>query len=219
VSVFCKDLNLLYLANPHAASTSIIHFLKKNYDGIDTSKKHSSLSDLFENPLPFTLREIREAFVVTSVRNPYDLIATSYYMERYKVHTGGRIPADGKYASLISDSSNSRLSVLEFLSGKVIGKTVERQWQFVEGVDDIIVFELGVQLEVDRILDRLGVKNAKQVPHRNKINGKDYRPLYGKREKQQVVKLAREWLDHSGYSFDGFNASKSRLLKDLRGRK
>jgi len=219
MSVYCPDLNLLYLANPSTASTSILHFFRAKYDGIDTSKKHNYLDELLRNPGSLSREVIREAFVISSVRNPFDILATHYYKNKYRRFTGNvDLGGQKTYNSLIKDMERQRYTFEEFLRSDVLEICLLRQWQFTKGIDDVIVYELGMQSEIDRILKRAGTKNGHKMPHRNNIVGKDYRKLYDPKTKRIVKKKLKPWLEYAGYDFRGFHHSRSRLLRQLKGR-
>ncbi len=228
MSVYCPDLNLLYLCNPQTASTSAQAFFFSKYGGIKTPRKHDCFNDLKKSPEPLDSRVVENAFIVTSIRNPFDMLGTGYLKQKFRKYfkNGEYLDATGigrqeNYGILIESVESFPFTLAEFIKHKTLEMLLLRQKKFVAGVDDIVVCELGVQKEIDRVLKRIGIKNKHKVPSLNRIKGKDYRSLYNQRTKQMVRKKLKPWLDYAGYDFQGFHPDQSQLLKDLRkkGRK
>lgn len=190
-------------------------------------KKHCTLQQLLDHQL-LSEKEREQIVTFTAVRNPFDSLVSLYY----KMHKGYqdelndpeswvyKVPGYAEDLKLIRNMTfdqwinrfypdlpfyleSNPLNGVRSIARRLVGKQVQAEDPFVQGVDHVMRFE-HLQEDFSRVLCAAGVRNPPVIPRINttKARGdKDYRTLYTPKARRKVEVYKEGVLKEFGYAF------------------
>lgn len=222
MAVLSDSLGYLFILAPRTGCTALSVHLVKNLEGqwfppedakdgtgtVVAERKHSKVADLRRAGLLSDDR-LRELFVFTSVRNPFDSLVSLYtkITNQYVpllddpdafVHRQPQMLADIRYAQEHSFS--------EWVVWKYADMPQDRNRHlyggFINDVDRIMKFEQ-LQQDFDEVMATLGVTEGTKIPVLNVTEGRpvSYREVYDRKARSVVERVFSADLDRFGYCF------------------
>lgn len=190
-------------------------------------KKHCTLQQLLQHNL-LTEQERKQLVTFTAVRNPFDSLVSLYY----KLHRGYqeeladpdswvyKVPGYADDLKLVRNMTfdqwinrfypdlpfhlqNRPMNKARSLARRLMGRQVQVEDSFVQGVDHVMRFEQ-LQDDFSRVLKAAGVQNPPVIPKINTTkarSGKDYRSLYTPKTRRKVEVYKEGVLKAFGYAF------------------
>lgn len=202
----------IFIHIPKTAGSSITQALEPFADRREQSQFRRLLSHL---PVPENLskanlrvhakaawvriklrREVYDSYYKFAVvRNPYDYAVSYFYYLRQN-------PSSKRSAHA---RQWSFLEFLNYMAAKErVGGVTQSGWVTDRSgrqiVDELLRFE-SLDVEFPRLLKKLGITDATSLPHVNKSSRRDYREMYGEREREVADRLFQNDLKLFGYSF------------------
>ena len=194
----------IFIHIPKTAGTTIDIF----FNG--SMQRHSCLKD-YEYFLP--KKQFDQYFKFTTVRNPFDLLVSSYAMviERIQQKNSGALKTFG----------HNVFSFEEYLKDKIHNYTVgtepfistnfsysmfnQNQINWIKdsqgriNIDYVMKFE-NLQQDFNIVCDKIGIPHQ-QLPHTNKTNHKHYTEYYDEETREIVAQKYARDIEYFGYKF------------------
>lgn len=202
--MICKKRKLIFIHIPKTGGTSVDFFFK------GSMQNHSCLKD-YENYLSTEVME--QYFKFTTVRNPFDLLVSSYNMVVKRIQQ--------KHLHTLKQFGHSVFSFEEYLKDKIQNYIVgtepfistnfshsmfnQNQIDWIKNsqgrinIDYIMKFE-NLQQDFDIVCDKIGAPRNK-LKHINKINHKHYSEYYDDKTRKIVAERYAKDIEHFGYKF------------------
>jgi hypothetical protein len=179
-------------------------------------RRHSTVDQLLEHGL-LTRAEVEDLFVFTTVRNPFDSLASLYYKQRYQyqplladpdswVHKARGYPLQMRVAARGDFDRWLRLQVwIRRLRSAVRRDRTGRSLYapYLRHADRVMRFET-LATDLQSVLDRLGIDVPVEIPLRNPTDARaetDYRDLYSPRSRRMIERHFADDLRRFGYTF------------------
>lgn len=229
MAVICPEQRLLFIMAPRTGCTAVAEVLRTQLSGEDipaaddpaavragVPPKHATLGQLLAIGA-ITAHQRAEAFVFSTVRNPFDSIVSLYVKQ-----ASGYIGLEGYDDAFIERSALRRQSVRsaqlhsfeEWLVAnyeKSLRRRMSRRLRnlrgggnkWLEGVDFVMRYE-HLQEDFDEALRLAGVDRRLTIRRVNVTPGRarDYRAYYTDRAREIVEGWYRSELQRFGYTFD-----------------
>ena len=199
----------------HKYKFIFIHIPKTGGTSIDclftgSMQRHSCMQD-YESYL--SKKQFGEYLKFTIVRNPFDLMVSSYIMicKRIASHHKHTIKTFGDNIFTFNEYINKKVQnyivgtedFIETNFSKSMFNGNQLDWiQNLEGkltIDYIARFE-NLQEDFDIIFDKIGIPRQK-LPHKNKTDHKHYTEYYDDETKQIVAEKYAKDIEYFGYKF------------------
>lgn len=202
--MICKKRKLIFIHIPKTGGTSVDCLFK------GSMQNHSCLKD-YENYL--STEVMKQYFKFTTVRNPFDLLVSSYNMivkriQQNHLHTLKQFGCNVfSFEEYLKDKIQNYIVGTEpFISTNFSHSMFnQNQIDWIKdsqgkiNIDYIMKFE-NLQEDFDIVCDKIGIPR-KNLPHINKMNHKHYSEYYNKTTKQIVEEKYAEDIQHFKYQF------------------
>ena len=199
----------------HAHKFIFIHIPKTGGTSIDilfngSMQRHSCLKD-YEYYLP--KKQFDQYFKFTTVRNPFDLLVSSYTMVIKRIQQ--------KHLHTLKQFGHNVFSFEEYLKNKIQNYIVGTEpfistnfshsmfnsnqiyWikdsQGKINIDYVMKFE-NLQEDFNVVCDKIGIPQ-RELPHKNKTKHKHYTEYYDDETKQIVAEKYAKDIEYFGYKF------------------
>jgi hypothetical protein len=226
MAIICPDHNLLFIMTPRTACTAVGVALREQLGGVylpeqdllddkgnfRIQRKHSTLKELLDAGV-LTRADADKLLVFTTVRNPFDNLASRYEKLRSKyqpllddpdtwVHKIPGYVNDMRYCQTHTFNEwifkhYVRTAIKRLLCGRP-----SMYASFTEGVDAVIHFE-NLQEDIDRLGANAHTPFSLSVPVINPTQQRnnDYRQYYNKASRLLIEFSLHRDLKQYGYSF------------------
>ena len=234
MAIVCRDHGLLFIQAPRTGCTAIARVLVAQFGGeslpaediVDdhghyvVPRKHCSLRQLLaHNVISATERARLHTF--TSIRNPYDSLASMYVKKRdkYQPLLGDRTSWIYRVPGYVEDMNFCRTHSFE----EWLEKHYQVSWldralgrgrrslhaRYTRGVDTVLRFER-LQQDFESVMRRAGVRGDVTVPTFNATPRREanYQTYYTEKARRLVGYVFQPDLERYGYSFDGLDQSR-----------
>jgi len=235
VAIICRDYNLLFIQAPRTGCTAIARLLMERFGGeqlpandivdaqgfFSVPKKHCSVRQLLKNCL-IPEDYASNLFTFTSVRNPYDSLASLYVKKRdkylpYLADTKSwvyRIPGYVDDMNFCRSHSFDQWLAKHYSVGRVdrlLGRGKRSLYErYTNGAHRIMRFER-LQQDFDDVMRMVGVEDDVTIPNYNATpqRRRDYQSYYTEPARRLVEYVFEGDLDRYGYSFEGLDATRA----------
>lgn len=217
MTILCKEVGLLFLENRNTGSTAIRAVLRDHLGGeqlmaqpqrdeegaVTVPWRHASLRQLLAGGV-LTAEERARLFVVSGVRDPFDLAVSEY--ARFRAKQSGEKATRG--TPELSRTDFERFLRRRYAPGalqRLLGRRGRVPVDFAADADHVIRFER-MQGDLDAALRRVGVTEQLQIPQRNVTRarrGRDHRSFYTPAARRIVERAYAGQLRRYGYRFEG----------------
>lgn len=220
MALLVDELDLLYLANPCTASTSVIHALQKTFSTTQLPKanetdaignvvdaKHVTAGYLLQHD-HLSMETLHRLIVATAIRNPFDLLVSRYC--KMKRDRDGLLANKNSWA-YFSELLRSLVAAAQFDFNDWFARWVSIRRansfsfrllaDYVRHANHIIRFE-NLRQDFNKLMVLLGHDPAIHLPHLQQSRaGNGYRAYYNHRSKDTAIDLLGPEAECFGYEF------------------
>ncbi|MHA1540181.1 MAG: sulfotransferase family 2 domain-containing protein [Alphaproteobacteria bacterium] len=218
-NIFPK-LGIYFIHIPKTAGTSIHHFFNELENKIEMPHKRAQELEIFQKYYRLIIRSkhlrsqqvetllgenlYRNIYTFSFVRNPWDLMVSSYYwwIEKAPFHRGLKIEAS-KVSRLTFEefifSEHSHYKINKFIGNMeswYLNNNKKQNVNYIGKVENI-------EGDLKKICTHLGVNTSKipTIQHLNKTNRTGYRDYYSSKTKEEVAERFSGTIARFGYHF------------------
>ena len=240
MAIICRDYHLLFIQAPRTGCTAIAGLLKERFGGeqlpaddimnsdgfFDVPRKHCSIHQLLAKQL-IPADYVSTMVTFTSVRNPYDSLASLYVKKR------------DKYRAMLEDKTSFVYKVpgyvedMEFCRTHSFEEWIEKHYpvrwfdrllgrgrkslsdRYTRGVQRVMRFE-SLQQDFESVMRGVGIQGDVTIPHVNATPRRkaSYQSYYTEQARRTVEYVFQPELAKYGYSFEGVEFPPARPLME-----
>ncbi len=175
--IISHKYKFLFIGLPFSASSAIIKDLHDKYEGKTYLSKHS----LYHEFKRLATKKEKDYFVFSVLRNPMDIIVTSYFKMKLNPkgnftnpklfkENGGHITRSqrAKYNFIKDNNATFQQYFLKFYK-----KPYDNLFSLTSGHCDFIIQYKNIDKDYILALEKVGISNPTPLPKKNKTIGKD----------------------------------------------